>query len=799
MTRTTYSGPRAGLPSPADSELPGQKGVDRREFLAMAAAAKGAFVLGFWLPPRAASAQQRPGAVWYEDSDTAEINAWIVIDPDDAVTVRIAQTELGQGVWTSNAMMVCEELQCDWSRVRLEYASANRDVRETAPEWTLDVMGDGARDPDGGGEPSFGNRARTGVFGIPDSLYRRMRTNAASSVKDGRYYLQLAGAEARERLLLAAANEWDVPTAELTAKDSVITHAASGRTTTYGAIARLAAQTPHPNPETISIKPPSEWTLMGTEQKNLDVPMKVTGETVYAIDVSLPGMKWAAVKTCPVYGGDVWEYDFDAIRNLPGVRSAVQFPIPDPALTRGRIFSGGVAVIADTWYEAKTAIDRMPIDWTIPPERAAFNTANMREALLDSLAAPGTVRVDQGDVDAGFAASAQIVEATYSTPYLPRARMEPGNATVLVTDNRVDIWIGDQSPQETRFSASQITGIPEQDVYLHMCHLGGGFGRNGNGPQAEQAIMIANANRGTPIHLLWTREEDFIGTTYRAMGMARLKAGLDEDGWPLALEVRIGMQDGGFGPTASFGGTSRYHTPSYRFSNHTTDFHVPVGTRRGVSQAAHEFYRETFMDELARAAGRDPYLYRRELIARTDLPYKDDMIKALDMAAEMSGWGTPLPPGTARAIGLEERGAETGGSATISAMVHTVSVSRDGTVKLERVDVAHETGFGLVNPLSVRKQIEGQITWFYNDAMHQACTIADGRIVENNFDTFSLSRIDEDPPEINIRFFETDHWLIGMGHDRAISVQSGISDAIFQITGKRFRDLPLRTHDLSWG
>ena len=784
---------------PGSGKTTERTGMDRREFLAMAAAAKGAFVMGFWLPPRPASAQQSDGTVWYEDPEAPEINAWIVIEPDDTVTVRIAQTELGQGVWTSNAMMVAEELQCDWSRVRPQYASANRDARELAPEWTLEVMGDGARDPTGGGEPGFGNRARTGVFGIPDSLYRRMRTNAAASVKDGRYYLQLAGAEARERLLLAAANEWDVPVNELTARDSVITHAPSGRTTTYGAIARLAAVTPHPNPETISIKPPGEWTLMGTEQKNLDVPMKVTGETVYAIDVNLPGMKWAAVKTCPVYGGDVAAYDFDAIRDLPGVHSAMRLPIPDTALTRGRTFSGGVAVIADTWYEAKTALDRMPIDWTVPSENAAFNSANMRQALLDSLEAPGTVRVDEGDVDAGFADAAQVVEATYSTPYLPRARMEPGNATVLVADERVDIWIGDQSPQETRFSASQITGIPEEQVYLHMCHLGGGFGRNGNGPQAEQAITIANANRGTPIHMLWTREEDFIGTTYRAMGMARLKAGLDEDGWPLALEVRIAMQADGFGPTASFGGASRYHAPNYRFSNHTTDFHVPVGTRRGVSQAAHEFYRETFIDELARAAGWDPYLYRRELIARTDIPYKDDMIRALDIAAEMSGWGTPLPQGRARAIALEERGAETGRSATISAMVHTVSVSREGRVRLERVDVAHETGFGLVNPLSVKKQIEGQITWFYNDAMHQACTIADGRIVENNFDSFSLSRMDEDPPEINIRFFETDHWLIGMGHDRATSVQSGIGDAIFQITGKRFRDLPFSLHDVSWG
>ncbi len=773
-------------------------GLDRREFLAAAATGSAVFVLGFWVPPKAAAATL-PGAVWYEDPQAPEINAWIVIAPDDTVTIRIAQTELGQGVWTSNAMIVAEELQCDWSKVVSQYASANRDAREMAPAWTLDVPGNGGTDPKGGGEPQFGNRARTGVFGIPDSLYRRMRTNAAASVKDGRYYLQLAGAEARERLLLAAANDWQVPVAELAAKDSVITHAKSGRTTTYGKIAPLAARTPHPHPETIAIKSPDQWTLMGTEQKNRDIPAKVTGETVYAIDVRLPGMKWAAVRSCPVYGGDVQSYDFEAIRNRPGVRSAMRLPIPDPKLTRGRVFSGGVAVIADTWHQAKTALDALPIEWSIPPERAAFNTDNMHAALLAALDEPGTVRVNQGDVDAAFARATKIVEATYSTPYLPRARMEPGNATVLVTDDRVDIWIGDQSPQETRFSASQITGVPEANVYLNMCHLGGGFGRNGNGPQAEQAIMIANAHRGTPVHLLWTREEDFIGTTYRAMGVARLRAALDADGFPVALEVRTGMQKDGFGPDASFDVASRYYVPNYRFSNHTTSFHVPVGTRRGVGQAAHEFYRESFMNELAHAAGKDPYLYRRELLARTSLPFKNDMIKALDLAAEMSGWGKPLPKGTVRAIALEERGAETGGSATISAMVHTVSVGRDGKVKLTRVDIAHDQGFGLVNPLSVKKQLEGQITWFYNDAMHQACTIADGHIVENNFDRFRLSRIDEDPLEINIRFFPTEHWLIGMGHDRGTSVQSAIGDAIFQVTGKQIRNLPFGNHDLRWG
>jgi isoquinoline 1-oxidoreductase subunit beta len=773
--------------------------LSRRDVLYTAAAATGALVVGFWMPKRAAAQIVNPaGAAWAVDPAVDEINAWVVVAPDDTVTIRVAQTELGQGVWTSNAMMVCEELQCDWSKVRPQYASANRDGREMAPEWTLDVMGKGATDPLGGGEPQFGGRDRTGSTGIPNSLYRRMRTNGAASVRDGRYYLQLAGAEARERLLLAAAKAWGVPVEEVSSANSVITHHPTGRTATYGQVAPLAARTPHPNPERIRIKPPSEWTLMGTEQKNLDVPLKVTGKTIYGIDVRLPGMKWAAVKSCPVYGGKVKSYDFERIRNQPGVISAIEFPIPDPALIRDRVFSGGVAIIADSWYQAKTALDMMPIEWDVPPKHAARNSPNMRAALIASMDKPGKVRVNLGDCNKAFSSGAKIVEATYSTPYLPRARMEPGNATVLVTDDRVDIWIGDQSPQETRFSASKITGIPEQNVYLHMCHLGGGFGRNGNGPQAEQAIYLANQNRGTPIHLLWTREEDFISTTYRAMGVARLRAALDADGWPIAIEVRTAMDEQAPGPTACFDKASRYYVPNYRFSTHTEAFHIPVGTRRGVGTPAHDFYRESFMDELAHAAGKDPYLYRRELISRTDLPYKADMIKALDTAAEMSGWGTPLPQGMARAIALEERGAEAGSHATISAQVHTISISKQGEVRLLRVDIAHEEGFGLVNPLSVRKQLEGQIAWFYNDAMHQECNVTEGRIAENNFDTFLLSRIKEDPPEINITFFKTGHWLNGMGHDRCTSVQSGIADAIFQITGKRYRDLPLRNHDLTW-
>lgn len=770
--------------------------LSRRDILA----ASGALIIGFWIPTKAAGQIINPeGAVWTKPTANPEVNAWVVVAPDETVTIRIAQTEIGQGVWTSNPMMVCEELQCDWAKVRPEYASVNRDAREMAPDWTLNVMGNGGRDPNGGGSPDFLDRSKTGVTGIPDSLYRRMRTNAAASVKDGRYYLQLAGAEARERLLLAAAKVWNVPVAEVSSANSVVTHKPTGRTTTYGAVAALAGQTPHPNPKAIRIKPPSEWTLMGTEQKNLDVPHKVRGKTIYGIDVRLPGMKWAAVKSCPVYGGSVKSYDFEKVRGEPGVILAIPFPIPNPALIRGRVFGGGVAVLADTWYQAKTAIDKMPIEWDIPPQNAAMDTAKIRAALMASLDAPGTMRTNIGDCDAAFASGTRMVEATYSVPYLPRARMEPGNATVLVTDDRVDIWIGDQSPQETRYSASQITGLPETSVYLHLCHLGGGYGRNGNGPQAEQALYIANKNRGTPIHLLWTREEDFINTTYRSIGVARLRAALDADGWPIAMEVRTAADQNAPGPAAGFDIAARYYVPNYRFSTHTAKFHIPVGARRGVGAPAQTFYRESFMDELAHAAGKDPYLYRRELIQRGNLFYKDDMIKALDMAAEMSNWGTPLPQGTVRVIALEERGAEGDGHATFSAQVHKISISKQGEVRLLRTDIAHDEGLSLINPLSVKKQLEGQNTWFLNDAMYQESNVVDGRMKENNFDRFILSRLNEHPPELNIRFFKSEHWLDGMGHDRGTSLQSGIADAIFQVTGKRYRDLPLRNYDLTWG
>ena len=538
---------------------------------------------------------------------------------------------------------------------------------------------------------------------------------------------------------------------------------------------------------------------MGTEQKNLDVPFKVAGKTVYGIDVKLPGMKWAAVKTCPVYGGTVKSYDFEQIRNEPGVISAVEFPIPDPSLIRGRTFSGGVAVIADHWYQAKTALDKMPIEWDVPAKNAAFDTANMRAALTAAMDQPGKVRVNIGDCDRAFSGAARIVDATYFTPYLPRARMEPGNATVLVTDNRVDIWIGDQSPQETRYSASRITGIPEA-TSMSTCATSAAA-------TAATATVRRPSRRSTSPTRIAARRSTSCGRARRTSSTRPIGR------WASRACARLSMPTAGRSPRGkdgdgregprhrppAFDKASRYFVPNYRFSTHTMEFHVPVGTRRGVAQPANEFYRESFMDELAHAAGKDPYLYRRELISRTraSLQGRHDQGAGHRRRDVRLGQAAAVRHGAGDRAGGARRRVRT--VKPRSAPRSTPSRSaRRAKVRLLRVDIAHEEGFGLVNPLSVRKQIEGQITWFYNDAMRQECNVTEGRIVENNFDRFPLSRINENPPEINITFFKTGHWLDGMGHDRATSLQSTIADAVFQITGKRYRDLPLQNHDLTW-
>jgi isoquinoline 1-oxidoreductase beta subunit len=777
--------------------------MDRREFLSTASAIGGAMVLGFWLPPSSAEAQSAAasGSPWYREALVPEINAWITIAPDDTVTIRVSQIEMGQGVFTSGPMIVAEELQCDWNKIRAEYASANRNVREKAPAWTLKVPDDrDLTDPAGGSQRIS-----------EDGVYRRLTTNSSSSVRRTRYYLQLAGAEARERLLLAAATMWGVPASELVAKDSVITHARTKRRTTYGAEAARAARVQLPVPSRIRIKTPDQWTLMGTERKSLTTPLMVTGQAMYAVDVRLPGMLYAAAKACPVWGGDVKSYDFARIRTMPGVHSAVRVGGP------GHL-SGGVAVVADSWWHAKTALEALPIEWDYGPH-ARVNSASLLEGLMAAFKQPGKVDIDHGNVDAGMERAARVVEATYRVPYLAHACMEPGCVTAIVTPDRVDLWTGSQQPDRDLLKVARGAGIAPENVFIHQLFLGGGYGitNEGGGLANEstgrsdlnlQAVAIAKTLNGRPVKLLWSREEDWgFGVRPRWMGVGVFRAGLDAAGWPIALDVRSAGYD-----VQTRGLTNPpYFVPNYRYTAHDLPKeHVPCIQRRATGSSINCFYLESFIEELAHAAGKDPYLYRRELIARNPAPpqpgiggfsQRDNWLKALDMVTKMAGWGTPLPEGWARGLALDDRRRASDGDkyTTVVAQVHTLEVNRRGQLRLHRVDMVFDEGFGFVNPLAARRNIEGQIAWGYDDTMYQAVTIRDGRAVEVNFDTYPISRMNEYPREVNIAFFKTNKWIYGIGEEAIPEVAPAICNAVFKITGKRIRSLPLKNHDLSWG
>ncbi len=685
---------------------------------------------------------------------------------------------------------------------------------ERAPEWTLDVPGGG--DPtirDGGGEPASG-RSFTGV-------YRRFDTNSSGSVRESRYYLQMAGAEARERLLLAAAAMWEVPTSELVAKDSIIAHTPTGRRTTYGAIAARAARIALPDPSKIMIKGPDQFALIGTEQKNLDVPLKVTGKAIYGIDVDLPGMLYAAVKACPVFGGTLKSYDFDAIKNRPGIHSAVVIADIGPRENANFGTSGqeyryaAVAVVADTWWRAKTALDLMPIEWDFGPN-GHRNTDELFKADFETMKKAGTIVLEEGgSYAAAKSKAAKLVEATYTVPFLAHARMEPGNATAMVTPGRVDLWTGDQSPQFALLRAADEASVTPDKVFVHTTFLGGGYGGGGGSDQVRQAVAVAKTLNGRPVKILWTREEDMrLGEKYRPMGIGRFEAALDADGWPLAISMRtIGDRyDRGLVPAGTYRNMVSeqavrglhelpYFVPTLYYDVHTQNSHVPVGFRRATGSSVNVFYLESFTDELAYAAGKDPYAYRRELVRRNaKFRDRDDWLKALDMVAEMSGWGAPLPEGWARGIAIDDRRRPSRSTVALCAEVVTVSVNRGGLLGLERVDVVFDEGFSFVNPLSVRKQIEGQIAWGLGDAMWQEITVKDGRVVEGNFDQFQIARMADYPPKVNIAFLKSNNkWISGVGEEAIPQIAPAIAQAVFKITGKRIRSLPLGNHDLRWG
>ena len=757
--------------------------TNRREFIVTAAAVGGGMTLGIAFTKgevrRAAVAARVSGRPWESlaGKGDVEVGPWVVIAPDDTVTLRIGQSEMGQGVITSCAKLLAEELECDWSKVRAEYVSVNRHFRE-------------------------------------NKVYKRLVTTSSSSVRLGRPYLQQAGASARERLMAAAAQTWGVPRPELTVKDGVITHHPTGRTLRYGQVAQKAAAiklSAEP-----AVKTPDQYTLMKKPTKLLDVPLKVDGSAVYGIDVRLPGMLYAAAKASPVFLGKVKKYDADAVKNRPGVHSVVEFGGPE--------IEAGVAVVADSYWRAKTALDLLPIEWD---EGAHGNDSSegffkMSRAALDEPGAKVVTKI--GDPEAALKNASQVVEAVYEVPYLDHTVMEPFNCTAQVTPDRVEIWVGSQEPEGATLDASKITGVPVENIYLHNCFLGGGFGRRGNQDDVRQAVAIAKQLGGRPVKVIWSREETTRHGYYRPMRVSRFRAALGPDGMPLAWHTRVaGVDEAVFAAklVAAEGGLANtrgartdepadeqvirglhklpYLAPNQLFDYHLRKTHVPTGPWTSVGRSQNEFFLETFVDELAHTAGKDAYDYRRTLLgSNPEFPRAKAWIQVLSAVAEKSGWGKPLPAGTGRGVAIGDSRRLSRTEITICAMVATVSVSKKGEVRVERFDVAIDTGPFLVNPLAAERQIEMQVVMGLAATFNQEITIEKGRVVQGNFDDYPLWRATQ-MPEIGVHWVRaTDEPIAGIGEEAVGWVAPAVCNAIFAATGKRIRSLPLKNHDLSW-
>lgn len=716
--------------------------LSRRRFLAVSLSAAGGLALGFSLPGPADAIPAAPRP--WEESPGREINAWILIEPDDTVVLRVAQSEMGEGIFTALPMILAEELACDWRKVKAEYASASRNLRD-------------------------------------NNVYKRMGTGGSGAVRRSREFLQQAGASARARLVQAAAERWGVAPEACQARDGQVLHASSGRSLRYGELAADAARlTLAKEP---AIKTPDQYTLMGKPLARLDTPAKLDGTAIFGIDIRLPGMLYAAVVTCPVFGGTVKSYDAKAVTSRRGVKAVV--PVP-----------GGLAVVADRFWRAKEAAAAVPVTWDEGPAAATDSKAFAAEyrAALDGPAV--TARKD-GDV-AGGLAGGKRVEALYEVPHLAHAPMEPLNCTAHVQDSKVEVWLGTQNPDAALQLAAKTAGVPPEQVEVHNCFLGGGFGRRAVNDELAQAVLVAKAV-GQPVKLLWTREEDMRHDRYRPQAAIRFQAALAADGSIAALHARTavgsiqrslgwGKVESGVEPSAVEGLVNApYRAAAVQVDCILKNTHVPVMFWRSVGSSQNAFAMESFIDELARAAGEDSYRFRRKLLA--DRP---DFIAVLDTLAEKGDWGKPMPAGSGRGIAIHEA------FGTIVGEVVEVAVSDKGEVKVTRVVAAVDCGH-VVNPLTVAMQIESAVVYGLSAALFGAITIEKGAVVEGNFDAYPVARLADTPPiETHLVLSGGTKWG-GIGEPGTPPIAPALCNAIFAATGKRIRNLPIRDTDLANG
>ena len=722
--------------------MPTNTRLSRRAFVLSSAAAGTGLALGFHFPAGAQSA----------GADTPEVNAWVVVQTDETCIIRVARAEMGQGTHTGLAQLVAEELDCDWSRVKVQMVSPGQ------------------------------NLARKRVW-------RDMSTGGSRGIRGSQDYMRQGGAAARTVLLQAAANQWGVAVGEVTVSKGVITHTATGRKLSYGKVASAAAKLTPPDPKTLVLRDPRQWKIAGKPLKRVDTALKVMGKQNYAIDTRLPGMVYAAIQASPVFGGKLVSFDASKLKGRKGIQGVY------------KVDDNTVAVVADNWWRAKMALQDLPIVWN-EGANGQESSATIDARLKEGLTATNNVfaDIDVGNAPQVIAGAAKRVEAVYSTPFVTHACMEPMNCTALITDYRAEVWVASQNAEASMAALSTASGLPLDKCEVHNHTLGGGFGRRGGTQDfVRQATLLGRQMKGVPVKMVWSREEDMAQDYFRPIGLCKLEAGLDAQGNLLGLQLRVSGQsinaylspqnikDGKDlrqlqGLTAAPSDAQLgYSVPSLRTEYAMRNTHVPVGAWRGVNTNQNGLYLECFMEEVAAAAGRDPLEFRRALMQK-----HPKHLAVLNAAADKAGWGKPLPAGVHRGI------AQFMGYGSYTAAVAEVSVKGD-EVKVHRLVLSTNCGHA-VNPDQIAAQVEGSVAYAF-DTLQSQSSVANGRMVNTNFDSYPIARLRQLPRIETVIAPTFDFWG-GVGEPTICVVAPAILNAIFAATGKPMRNLPLKNHGL---
>jgi isoquinoline 1-oxidoreductase beta subunit len=725
--------------------------VSRRRFIIGSAAAGGGLAIGMHLPFAVGTAHAQAGAA---AAAGAEVNVWVVVRPDDTCVIRIARSEMGQGTFTGLVQLVAEELECDWNKIGYELIHPGQ------------------------------NLAAKRAWG-------EMGTGGSRGIRTSHDYVRRAGAGARMMLLQAAANDWNVAVGELTVANGVISHAASNRSTRYGKVAAAAAKLPAPDLKAIKLKDPRQWKVAGAPLKRIDTADKLNGKLVYAIDVQLPGMLNAAIKQSPVFTGKLASYDDAKVRSMPGVKGVV------------KVGDNAVAVVADTWWHAKKALDALPIVWD-EGSGANESSAAIDARLKEGLAAPQAYAFrNVGDAMKAIDGAATKVEAVYSLPFVAHATMEPMTCTVKYTPERAECWVSTQNAEASLAALSEESGLPlaKCEVYRHT--LGGGFGRRGgNQDYTRQATAIAKKFPGVPVKLIWSREEDMTHDFYRPIAQCKLAAGIDAQGNLVGLHARISGQsiNAFVNPGSIADGKDKrqlqgwyeeagdaqlgYTLPNMLLEYAMRNSTVPVGPWRGVNTNQNGIFMECFIEECARAAGKDPVEFRRALMQQ-----HPKHLAVLNAAAEKGDWGKPLPAGVHRGI------AQFMGYGSYSAATAEVSIGADGKVKVHRMVLALDCGHA-VNPDQIAAQVEGSVVYGLSALFYGENTVDKGRMVEQNFNTYEVLKLAGMPKVETVIVPTYDFWG-GVGEPTICVVAPAVMNAILAATGKPVRTLPLKNVKLA--